>query len=122
MRQAVLEGLELTYTPSVIIPMPARPPLVPAVYHQGQPRPGTLPLDLAQRLATSSVRGRGMIGKLESWLRLLITSAFLLGRRDILSRGGQLEIAGVVVGQWGGSVDKNKPRGVQPQQAQLHQV
>lgn len=40
-------------------------------------------------------------------------STNFLGRRDILTRGGQLEVAGVVVGQWGGQMEKGKsPRGV----------
>lgn len=64
MRQAVLEGLELTYAPPIVIPMPNRPPsLVPTLYHQGLQRAGPLPLDFAHRLAASSARGRGMIGK-----------------------------------------------------------
>lgn len=90
MRQAVLEGLELSYAPPIVIPMPNRPP-VPPLFHPGQSRPGPVPIDLAHRLAPSTVRGRGMIGMCYGYCkgfgRYPMGIGFGVLLRDVILRG-----------------------------------
>ncbi|XP_011306830.1 constitutive coactivator of PPAR-gamma-like protein 1 homolog [Fopius arisanus] len=109
MRKAILEGVNVMF---------ARPPITPPT--QGFRIPPPTPANILPAGCTINetlVRGRVSRGNIP--LRELI-------RRPVPSRGGQLEIAGVVVGQWGANYGQpgrlpqpvhGPPRGRMPPQA-----
>ncbi|CAG0899993.1 unnamed protein product [Darwinula stevensoni] len=85
LRHAVLDGLQIDFAPRLPV---FHPPPFP---HGGAPHPpdmymGGMRGNMIPAGAALSARGR---------IRTM------LGRRALPARGGQLEIAGVVVGQWG---------------------
>ncbi|XP_063992108.1 constitutive coactivator of PPAR-gamma-like protein 1 homolog isoform X3 [Diachasmimorpha longicaudata] len=108
-RKAILEGINVVF---------ARPPITPTAPGFRIPPPSAtniLPAGCA--INESLVRGR--VNRSNIPLRELI-------RRPVPSRGGQLEIAGVVVGQWGANYGQpgripqpvhGPPRGRMPPQA-----
>ncbi|XP_059152250.1 constitutive coactivator of PPAR-gamma-like protein 1 homolog isoform X2 [Physella acuta] len=100
MRQAIMENLRVDFAK----------PLLPGFYYPypGQPYTGsTLPYG-----PTASTRGRGAVIT-NSSSRQTGRGRGILGRSPIEAQGGQLEIAGVVVGQWGPNMSGRRGRGGQ---------
>lgn len=96
MRTAILDGLQVEFArpPPPILPRPAPPPPLPGF--RGPPFVATAGSGL-------NIRGRGR---------------GVIGRQRVIARGGQLEIAGVVVGSWGanyGQMPRNRNLSLPPQ-------
>lgn len=106
MRAAVLEGLQVEFARAPLPHMGALPPPPPR-YMQGgyPPAGGRLPLGMPP--PPPGARGRGMPGP-QGGPPVPPNGG---GRRGgMIARGGQLEIAGVVVGSWGANYGQG-PRG-----------
>ncbi|KAH9504768.1 hypothetical protein Btru_061924 [Bulinus truncatus] len=100
MRQAILENLRVDFAK----------PLLPGFYYPypGQPYSGN-PLPYGPSV-TARGRGSTMTGLSG---RQVGRGRGILGRSPIEAQGGQLEIAGVVVGQWGPNMSNRRGRGNQ---------
>ncbi|CAN7937173.1 unnamed protein product [Ixodes hexagonus] len=108
MRAAVLEGLQVEFARPPLPHMGGMPPPPPRYMQGGYPPPGgRMPLGMPP---PPGARGRGMPGPPPP-----PPPPPQGGRRGgMIARGGQLEIAGVVVGSWGANYGQG-PRGGQGQ-------
>ncbi|GFO23155.1 constitutive coactivator of ppar-gamma-like protein 1-like protein [Plakobranchus ocellatus] len=101
MRQAILENLHVEFAK----------PLLPGFYcpYPDQAYPGG-PLPYGY---PGAPRGRGVVGPMGGGPsgRPVGRGRGILGRSPVEAQGGQLEIAGVVVGQWGPNMSARRGRG-----------